>query len=276
MEIAASEEPFGLIGVEEASHIRGVGRVDAFIVRVAAEPARKVLLFERGEGGVSFVKERLRGGIGQTGSGQCGEPSGGIAAALEAIGKKPAFKGCLQSGLEAGRDGTGIAGEQRLRNAILSENQAAAGLEKRGKLAEGTIDIGKAMKDVAGPDEIEAGRREGGLVEIARNETNGSRQARGCSPEPGDAEGVFALVESDGAGAAEPSRDGEQMVALSAAGVQDCLAGARGEPIDQLLVKRPPERAPESGGGGDGVVGEEGGDEQGEEMSAGEKHFACF
>jgi hypothetical protein len=128
VEVATGEEPLGGLGVEEPSDISGVGRVDAFIVGVAAEPAREVLLFERGEGGVSFVQERPRGGIGQTGAGKCGEPSGGIAAALNAIGKKPAFKGCLQSGLEAGRDGTGIAGEQRLRNAILSEDQAATRL----------------------------------------------------------------------------------------------------------------------------------------------------
>jgi hypothetical protein len=52
---------------------------------------------------------------------------------------------------------------------IFAENQAAAGLEQGGKLADGPIDIGEAMEDMAGPDEIEGGRREGGLVEIARN-----------------------------------------------------------------------------------------------------------
>ena len=98
-------------------------------------------------------------------------------------------------------------------------------------MADGPIDIGEAMEDMAGPDEIEGGRREGGLVEIARSETNGSGEARCCRAETGDAEGVFVLVESDGAGAAEASRDGEEVVALSAAGIQDGLAGTRGEPI---------------------------------------------
>ena len=98
-------------------------------------------------------------------------------------------------------------------------------------MTDSAVNIGEAVEDMAGPDKIEGGGREGGVVEIARNETNGSGEARSCRAETGDAEGVFVLVESDGAGAAEASRDGEEVVALSAAGIQDGLAGTRGEPI---------------------------------------------
>jgi len=57
VEVAAGEEPIGMLRVEEAGDIGGIGRVDAFVVGVTAKPAGEVLLFERGKGGVAFVEK---------------------------------------------------------------------------------------------------------------------------------------------------------------------------------------------------------------------------
>ena len=66
------------------------------------------------------------------------------------------------------------------------------------------------------------------------------------------------------------------MVALAAAGIQDGLAGERSEPVNQLLIERPPEGSPEGGSCGNGFFGEKWRNEEGEDISAAKKHFACL